>query len=145
VAERLLEVGERREHPLARPVGGVYQAIKDLKPVVAHAEAVRVGEREADRPPDGPVILDDAVQLPPDVLGGGVDVGQDPGNDELFESAVQHRTDLSGCRRAARARKLARKGGGLSRSDRTRGLQGPYLARKPVSYTRGSVANRRGS
>ena len=41
-------------------------------------------------PRDGPVVLDDAVQLAPDVLAGGTNVGQDPRNDRVLQFLIQH-------------------------------------------------------
>ncbi len=88
--QRGLEVGQRRERPLAGPAGRVHQAVEHLEPVVAHPQGIRVGKRQADGSPRGPVVLGDAVQLAPHVLAGGSDVGQDPRNDDVFQILVQH-------------------------------------------------------
>ncbi len=81
LAQAGLEVGQRREDALAGPAVSVHQAVQDLKPVVAHAQGVGVGKSQADRPPHGPMVLGDAVQLAADVLRRGPHPGQDPRND----------------------------------------------------------------
>ena len=80
--QRALEVGQRRERPLAGPAGRVHQAVEHLEPVMAHPQGVGVGKRQADGSSHGPVVLGDAVELAADVLAGRSDVGQDPRNDE---------------------------------------------------------------
>ena len=57
---------------------------------MAHARAVSVGKRQADRSSRGPVVLGDTVELAPDVLGGGSHIGQDPRDDLVFQILVQH-------------------------------------------------------
>ena len=86
----VLEIRQGRERPLAGPALGVHQAVEHLESVVAHAQRVGVGEGQADGPPHGPVILPHAVQLTTDVLARGLDPGQDPRNDEVFQFLVQH-------------------------------------------------------
>src|SRR5262249_58521576 len=83
-------VGPRRERPLTGPPGvRVHQAVKDLEPVVAHPELVGVRERQAQLPANLPVVLDDAIQLAADVLGGRPDAWQDP-EDRFFQRGIEH-------------------------------------------------------
>ena len=75
LAEGGFEVGERCKGSLARPIAGVHQAVEDLEPVVAHAEGVGVGERQAEGSLASAMVLADAVELAAKVLGRGSDVG----------------------------------------------------------------------
>ena len=56
-AQRGLEVGQRRERPLAGPVAAVHQAVEHLEPVVAHPQGVGVGKGQADRAARGAMVL----------------------------------------------------------------------------------------
>ncbi len=91
LAERRLEIRQRRERPLAGPARLVHQAVEHLEPVVAHAQGIGVGKRQADGSARGPVVLGDAVQLAADVLRGGSNGGQDPRDDFVLQFLVQHR------------------------------------------------------
>ena len=97
LSQRGLEIGKRRERPLAGPVSRIHQAIQHLEPVMAHPEGVRVGKCQANRSSRGPMVLDDTVELAPHVLARGSHVGQDPRNDLVFQIVVEHdRSDSRG-------------------------------------------------
>ena len=135
--EGVLEIGQRRERPLAGPAGRVHQAVEHLEPVVAHPQGIGVGERQADGPARGPVVLDDAVQLAADVLARGPDVGQDPRNDRVFQFLIQHERVHSGDNPARARRRAVRHLSGLRSMGRhLDGDRHDLAARSP--YTRPS-------
>ena len=134
--EGRLEVGQRREGALARPVRGVHQAVEHLEPVVAHPQRVGVGEGQADRPPDVPVVLADAVQLAPEVLRGGLDVGQDSREDHVLQVGIEHRRALRGVSR--RTGRPEAGGAGPRRVGFSKGIRGSVFAASPQHLTRGT-------
>src|SRR5437773_336913 len=67
--------------------------------VVAHPQGIRVREGQTNGSPHVPVVTDDAVQFPSDILGRGPNLGQDPRNDSVLETLIKHiaRTPNPGC------------------------------------------------
>ncbi len=97
--QRVLEIGQGVNTRSQAQPGRVHQAVEHLEPVVAHPQGIRVGKRQADGSARGPVVLRDAVQLAPHVLGGGSNVRQDPRNDVVFQILVQHVSSTSAVNR----------------------------------------------
>ena len=90
LAKRRLEVRQRREDALTRPVTPVHDAVQDLHPVMAHPERISVGKRQAYRSLDLRMILADAVLLAARVLRGGLDRRQNAAGDERLQVAILH-------------------------------------------------------
>ena len=71
--QKLFHVPQRREDPLAVPLRVIINhRVKDLDPVAAHPDRVRVRETEAEAPTDRLRVFHDHIQLTPDVLAGGL-------------------------------------------------------------------------
>jgi hypothetical protein len=90
-AELLFHVGPGREDALAGPiVAGVHQRVEHLQPVVAHADGVGVGEGEAEFSPHITMVLADHVQLAAQILGRRLHLRQQPADNVVFQTLVEH-------------------------------------------------------
>ena len=76
-----------REDPLAGPVvAAVHHVVEHLQAVVAHADRVGVGKRQAELAADRPVVLDTAFSSPPMYWPGRLHPGQDPPDHQSLSS-----------------------------------------------------------
>src|SRR5439155_12225110 len=90
-----LEVEPRREGPIAGPLGiVVHDRVKDLQAVMAHAQAVGVGEGQTEFAPHLAMILDNGVQLTANVLGRHLHPRQQP-KGSFLESGLNHEDYLA--------------------------------------------------
>ena len=94
VAQHFLEIEPRREGAFAGPLRVVvHDRIKHLQTVMARAQRIGVGERQAEFAAHLAMILDDAVEFAADVLGRHLHARQDAVNG-LLERRIHHEESL---------------------------------------------------
>ena len=84
-------VGPGGEDALAGPIGpAVHQRVENLQAMMAHADRVGVGKRQAEPAADVAMILDHRVQLAPQILGRHLHPRQDVTDEIVFERLIEH-------------------------------------------------------
>ena len=90
LAQLGLEIDPRREGPFAGPLRiVVHDRVQHLQAVMAHAERVGVGKRQAQPAAHLAMILDDAVEFAAEILGRRLHARQDS-HDGVFQGRVAH-------------------------------------------------------
>ncbi len=80
-----------RERPFADPIGpAVHQRVEHLQAVMAHADRVGVGKRQAELAADRAMVLANHIQLAADILRRPLHARQNPPRDEFLELDVEH-------------------------------------------------------
>ncbi len=84
------EIGPGRKGAFAGPLRiGVHDRIEHLQAVMAHAEGVGVGERQAKRAANLAMVLGGAVPFAAHILGWRADVRQ-PAKHGFLQVAIEH-------------------------------------------------------